>query len=178
MPKIIFESNTGVIFEKTEYKNGRCKVDVKGKTRNNLLLTYRFKNLPEFQSPYLSWENLNCCGGWECDESYLYTAVQQGKKLFSAITFTMFDDDYVLKHAAHNLPSREDEKNKIEEIKRTLPDDCIMEIEDEDRRGYCSTFAYYFICKKGTIGDHMEIDDVLLAYKRLVLLVDNRITEA
>lgn len=42
--------------------------------------TYRFNNVPEYKHPYLSWENLDHCGGWASDDTYLLTAVQDGKK--------------------------------------------------------------------------------------------------
>ena len=42
--------------------------------------TYRFNNVPAYNHPYLSWENLDHCGGWASDDSYLLSAVQEGKK--------------------------------------------------------------------------------------------------
>lgn len=45
---------------------------------------YAFPNVElSVSSPFLSWENLNCCGGWTYDEKYLFTAVQEGKKLYA-----------------------------------------------------------------------------------------------
>ena len=87
MGEILFESNRGIVFEKTVTRN-RCKVVVKNKDGNFTHMTYRYNNGVEpLSSPYISWENLNCCGGWSFDESYLQTAVQEGKKLCAGITF-------------------------------------------------------------------------------------------
>ena len=93
--EIIFESSDGIIIEKPVYpKKGRCQVAVKRKNRRNSLIKYNYKNAPGLQSPYLNWENLSCCGGWGCDETYLNTAVQRGLKLFAGIKFFSFDEDY------------------------------------------------------------------------------------
>ena len=87
MPEILLETSSGVVFVKTATKN-RCKVAVMNKDGSCTHMVYRFRNGVEpIASPYISWENLNCCGGWHCDEGYLLTAVQEGKKLCAGITF-------------------------------------------------------------------------------------------
>lgn len=58
---------------------------IRGKVRvlnemNHTIRTYRFNNLPFYEHPLLSWANLDCCDGWDHDEEYLLTAVQEGKK--------------------------------------------------------------------------------------------------
>jgi len=84
---ILLETNKGIIFEKTETKN-RCRVAVRDKEHGAMIMDYRFKKIDKtYNSPYISWDNLNCCGGWSFDESYLLTAVQKGKKLCAGITF-------------------------------------------------------------------------------------------
>ena len=87
MAEILLETNRGIIFEKTETKN-RCKVSVKNMDGSHTHMNYRYKKTDKtFLSPYISWENLNCVNGWEFDETYLLTAVQEGKKLCAGICF-------------------------------------------------------------------------------------------
>ena len=45
MPEIIFESNENIIFEKTVYEHGWCKVDVKNKDFNESIMDFWFKNV-------------------------------------------------------------------------------------------------------------------------------------
>ncbi len=93
MKNIVFESSDGIVFEKTSYKNGRCKLAVRNKSGGSPHMIYRYRDIPGVQSPYINWDNLNCCGGWKYDESYLYTAVQRGKKLFAGASFNIYSDD-------------------------------------------------------------------------------------
>ena len=87
MIEILLETSKGIIFEKTTTKN-RCRVNIKNKDGGYCHMTYRFnKGVTPIFSQYISWENLNCCGGWNYDESYLLTAVQEGKKLCAGIVF-------------------------------------------------------------------------------------------
>lgn len=133
---VLFTNPLGFTFERTDYKN-RSKVKVSNQGYN--LRTYRFNNVSEFESPYISWENLDQCGGWATDESYLDTAVQNGTKLFAGIvhpegqSFECSDDVVVItkKHGWWE--------------------------------GYCETH----ICRKGCLADYYDIDAVLNHYSRL-----------
>ena len=92
----MFISSKGVVFERTDYKK-RTRVRVMNE--HMTFKTYRFDYIEGavFNSPYLSWENLNYCGGWHYDEDYLYTAVQKGKKVCAGLKFGSEKDlnDYV-----------------------------------------------------------------------------------
>ena len=160
--EIVFASDEGIVFEKTTYKNKKCKVVVKHKHSNSILMTYRFKDAPGLDSPFLSWENLNCCGGWVYDCSYLYTAVQRGKKLFAGITLT-----YSGEAEEHSVTE------KINEIKNELPDDCILgnETPYETKNGNY-TFRHYFICKTGALTDYINMDDAFAAYARFGIVIN------
>ena len=85
--EIVFESNCGIIFERTILINGEVRLAVIYNRGNEIITDYCYVNAPELRSPYLNWENLNCCDGWVHDETYLHTAVQNGKKLYSGIIF-------------------------------------------------------------------------------------------
>lgn len=75
---VLHENSKGIRIVREDYKI-RSKVSVIGFDGTSIR-TYRFNNVPEFKHPYLSWENLDHCGGWAADDAYLLTAVQNGKK--------------------------------------------------------------------------------------------------
>ena len=141
--------------------NKKCKVVVKHKNRSGVLMTYRFKDVPGLDSPYLSWENLNCCGGWAFDSSYLYTAVQRGKKLVSGFSFTFSNED--------------DERfatEKISALKNELPSDCILGNENpHETKNGPYTSHHHFICKIGALTDYINMDDVFATYTRLGIVI-------
>ena len=172
MPEIIFESNVGngVVFEKTSYKNGRCKVAVKVKSSGCTDMAYRFKNVPGLESQYISWENLSYCSGWNTDNSYLNTSVQCGKKLFAGISFSTYEADFVqmqLERFGRKLLVENEARVMIKELKDNLPSDCLLLQEEPDRQNYMGMTIYIVICKKGLISDYFNMEDVFAAYKRL-----------
>lgn len=83
---ILFESDKGIYFERTDMKK-RSRVAVR--SGDYFIRDYRFNNTHgiEFSSPYVSWENLNCCNGWHYDEQYLISAVQENRKICAGIGF-------------------------------------------------------------------------------------------
>ena len=173
MPEIIFESSVGngIVFEKTSYKNGRCKVAAKIKSSGITDMTYRFKDLPGLESQYISWENLSYCCGWNSNDSYLNTAVQCGKKLFAGISFSTYDDAGFIQNQLERFGRRfltEDEaRAMIEDLKENLPSDCLMLQEEPDRKHSMGKTIFADICKKGLIADYIDIDSVFAAYSRL-----------
>ena len=147
MKEVIFESNKGIIFEKTTPSNGgKTVVRVKNKDNNFLHKKYVFKSgVEELKSPYISWENLNCCNGWTYDEEYLLTAVQKGKKLCSGLTFDTEDEcnDYISK----------------------ITDDFLYRAFTTN--GWSITFYHVDIVRKGSIQDYIGAKEVLCKYKEL-----------
>lgn len=75
---VLHENSKGIKIIREDYKK-RSKVNVIG-FDGTPIRTYRFNNVPEYKHPYLSWENLDHCGGWASDDTYLLTAVQNSKK--------------------------------------------------------------------------------------------------
>jgi hypothetical protein len=146
MPEILLETSLGVVFEKTATKN-RCKVAVKSKDGKYSFMTYRFKNGAEpISSPYISWENLNCCGGWHCDKSYLLTAVQEGKKLCAGITFN--------------------DENGWTDYIGSLSDEYPYYCRPPMHNGPY-TFYYIDVVRKGAIADYIDEGAIFGAYGKL-----------
>lgn len=75
---LLHENSKGIKIVREDYKN-RSKVCVLGFSGTAIRI-YRFNNVPEYKHPYLSWENLDHCGGWTTDDTYLLSAVQNKKK--------------------------------------------------------------------------------------------------
>jgi len=172
MPEIIFESNVGngVVFEKTSYKNGRCKVAVKIKSSGYIDMIYRFKNVPVLDSQYISWGNLSYCSGWNSDITYLTTSVQCGKKLFAGIDLSIYEADFVqmqLERFGRKLLVENEARAMIQELKDSLPSDCLLLQEEPDRQNHMGMTIYFDICKKGSISDFIDLDSVFTAYERL-----------
>lgn len=173
MTDIIFESNKGIVFERMTYKNSRCKLSVRKKETNQSLMFYRYKNVPSYQSRYLNWGNLNCCGGWTYDETYLYTAVQEEKKLYSNIVFTIVNEDYAKQYKQCNFHTEKTVSSILSKLKSELPDDCVMGFECEDKEVYERIFRSLFICKKGTLNNFYNIDDILRSYEQFGVIIDD-----
>jgi hypothetical protein len=148
MIEIILETNRGVVFEKTTSKN-RCNVTIKNKNGSHTHTVYRFNNIAEpFASPFISWENLNCCNGWIHDESYLLTAVQNGRKLCSGITF--------------------DNENSLTEYINHLNNEYPYYCPPPMLNG-AHTFYYHYIdvVREGAIRDYIDGDSVFRTYDKL-----------
>lgn len=144
---LLYKSNVGISIYKENLK-GICtvKVQVEQPKRNYTLCKYMFPDLTiDYVSDFINWANLNCCGGWAYDKSYLYTAVQNSKKLYAGITV----------------------KEIPKEILETLPDDCVYGIEPlEPYGGNNPDIHNYYICKTGTIEDYINISKVFYEYEK------------
>lgn len=62
---VLHKNSKGIEIVREDYKN-RSKVSVLGFDGTPIRI-YRFNNAPEYKHPYLSWENLDHCGGWASD---------------------------------------------------------------------------------------------------------------
>ena len=143
---VLFRNPIGITFERIDYKN-RSKVKVHNDGYN--LRTYRFNNVECFKSPYISWENLDQCGGWATTDSYLKTAVQNGTKLFAQVI--------------HTADSRFESS-----------DDVLCDTKDHWFQGYKETH----ICRKGTLSDYYDLSAVFKHYSRLgIELTDSEAAE-
>lgn len=158
MKKLLFRSSVGIEFNKETLKGtSYVKVQASRSKRAYTIKKYAFPDIELLtSSPLLSWENLNCCGGWTYDESYLFTAVQKGKKLYAG--------------AAIYLPApgvTAEAESKLLEIKATLPDNCTAgkEIISNER------FFPLYICRKGCLKDFFDLEQVLEDYRRMGIVL-------
>ena len=128
-----------VTTERKDYKN---RSEVKVRNGKTVLSTYRFPNVDIGEvSKYISWQNLNCCGGWIYDHQYLNYAVQEDKKLF----------------ANYFVSTKE-----IEQIRNSLTDRINFKYVKTTPDSY-----EIHMCKKGILEEYIDLEKVLNAYKRL-----------
>jgi hypothetical protein len=145
--KVIFKSKKGIIFERTDFKN-RSRVNVRSGDYNHRI--YRFNNThgTEFESPYVSWENLNCCNGWQYEEEYLKTAVQENKKICAGISFD----------------NKEELNDYIENLDREKYDYIDVSWDNGLYR-----FHLIDLVRKGSLSDYYDLKEVFKFYKLMGL---------
>lgn len=143
---IIFTSNMGIEFERTDSgKKSSVRVKELGGGRPHMI--YRFPNRPDvtFSSPFISWENLNCVYGWTYDETYLYTAVQEEKKLCAGISFG-------------RLPNTMLTKKDLDTLIESLGSDCLYSIAEGS--GHDGPAYSIDVVRKGKISDYIDLSAV------------------
>lgn len=155
MSELLHENSQGVKIVREDYKKrSRVKVFTESDGKIYTLRSYRFNRISDrFDSPYLSWANLDCCGGWAYDEEYLDTAVQEGKKLFADRSVPLMLNQ-----------TQEDALQQFRDFSASLPNGIFADVT-----GTLSTdgFFYTFICREGTIADYFDIESVFEFYKKL-----------
>ena len=153
---VLNENSWGIRLIKTDLKK-RSRVDVVNKYGENLA-TYRFNNIPLYEHPYMSWQNLDCCNGWMHDEDYLLTAVQEGKKLVAGIYVNSVDIQEI--------------QDKLKALEGSIDDakECFA-IVDKHINGEM-LFVGTIITRKGTLADFYDIDEIIAAYKMQGVDVD------
>jgi hypothetical protein len=144
--KIFGGDGSGVVFVRTDTAK-TSKVTVKNEAGRFVHHTYRFPNVPNtLQSPFISWANLNCCNGWRYDEGYLFTAVQDGKKLCAGITFNS--------------------ETKVTAYLESLSDEYLYFRRPVIRNGPYSWYNVD-ITRKGSINSYIDIAAVCELYRAL-----------
>jgi len=162
MSELLHKNTKGIMMLREDYKKrSQVKVFFESEGERHILRSYRFKQIPDrFNSPFCSWENLDCCGGWSSDDTYLDTAVQEGKKLYAG-RYQRLKSSHFL-----SLPSRDKALQKFQEIVDALPDGVTAGIESRYDR---EDFLYTFICREGTIADYIDLKNVFEFYQKLGL---------
>ena len=158
MKQLLYQSSLGIQFNK-EVSKGQCMVKVQTKTgkRAYTLKRYTYPNVElSVSSPFLSWENLNCCNGWIYDEDYLLTAVQEGRKLYAGCTIWL-----------HPPVDLEKAEARLEEIRATLPDTCLAGREMVMNE----SFFPYYICRRGSLKDYFDLEQVLEDYRKMGIVL-------
>lgn len=152
---VLHENSRGIQAVRLDYTKRSKVIFVK---ENYAFRAYSFNRVtPAYESPYLSWANLDCCGGWAYDESYLHTAVQNKQKLYAGCYF--YSNQY-------GTPERT--RQAIEGMLQSLPSDCVGGYEPAQTDRVIS----FYICRKGCLADYFDIDAVLDYYERLGLRVN------
>lgn len=106
--------------------------------------SYRFNNIPDtFDSPYISWANLDCCNGWTYDEEYLKRSVYEGKKLYAGIYEA---------YSSEMLPS--------------VPG--ILAGKEIDPN---NPHSNSFVCREGCLADYYDLNAVFEHYKKLGIVL-------
>ena len=142
---LLHENSKGVKIVREDMKK-RSKVCVLGLDGTSIC-TYRFNNVPEYKHPYLSWENLDHCGGWATDDSYLLTAVHNGKKPAA---------QYVIYESAPKIETG----NGVETYYTS-------------RHGYYGyTINQVYITRTCSLKDLFDIDSIIDAYKKHDIWID------
>lgn len=142
--RTIFISNNGIKFERRDFKK-RSEVKVIIIASNRTLNTYRFNNIElNYDTKYMNYANVNCCGGWIYDENYLITAVQNNSKLYAGIHIT----------------PEEFENLKINNEKGIIYGKEGDALENLDKKNY-------YICKEGKVSEYIDIEAVFSVYENL-----------
>jgi len=141
---LIHKGDNGIVFMRSD-KGRVSKVSVKTEEARRAIKTYTFRNIPTdtFQSPYISWGNLNCCGGWTFDENYLLTAVQEDKKLCAGIV----------------MNSESEHREFLDDLDVEYPRFC-----PPVRHNGPYSFYYIDVTRKGCINDYIDMDAVRETY--------------
>lgn len=144
---ILHENSHGVKIIRIDYAK-RSKVVVRNGAEGFIHRIYRFNNIPEtFNSPYISWSNLDCCNGWIYDKEYLNTAVQQGKKLYAGLWGVHFDENMLPENVIAG-----------DELNSSHPENT-------------------FICRTGKLIDYYELDQVFEFYAKLGYPLSDEVTK-
>jgi len=164
MSEILHTNSKGITMLREDYKKrSQVKVVLEEKGKRFIMNSYRFKLIPDrFNSPFCSWANLDCCGGWISDATYLDTAVQEGKKLYAG-RYQHLKSSYF-----PNFPSIEEALQEFQEIVNALPDGVTAGIEESHGRD-TDRFLYTFISREGKIADYFDLKNVFEFYKKLGL---------
>lgn len=136
----------------TVRKDFKKRSEVKVRNGKWLFATYRFDNVDlGYESQYLNWENLNCCGGWVFDKSYLKNAVQLEKKLFAQVILSSKEElDEIIDSLEKKYPYRYEKLERFENPRFEL-----------------------HICKEGCVKDYIDLKKVFAAYEKLGIFLDD-----
>ena len=164
MSELLHQNSKGVKIVREDYKKrSQVKVFSEFQGKRYILRSYRFNQIPDrFDSPFCSWANLDCCGGWASDDTYLDTAVQEGRKLYDGRA------EHLRSSYSPDLPSMDEALQEFQKMAEGLPAGVTAGIEESGREN-AEGFLYTFICREGKIEDYFDINDVFEFYGKLGL---------
>ena len=165
MSELLHQNSKGVKIVREDYKKrSQVKVFSEFQGKRYTLHSYRFDLIPDrFDSPFCSWANLDCCGGWSFNEKYLDTAVQKGKKLYAGRV------EFVKSSFSPDLPSMDEAVQEFQKIVDGLSSGIIAGIESSGSREDMKGYLYTFICREGKITDYFDLNKVFEFYSKLGL---------
>lgn len=164
MSELLHQNSIGVTMLREDYKKrSQVKVFSEFQGKRHILRSYRFNHIPDrFDSPFCSWANLDCCGGWSFDDTYLDTAVQEGRKLYAGRA------ERVRSSYFPNLPSMDEAIQKFQKVVDGLPAGVTAGMEGGGREDM-EDILHTFICREGKIADYFDLNDVFEFYGKLGL---------
>lgn len=122
---------------------------------NEIKDRFRFRNVgEEIDCPYISWENLAYCGWYDKDGDDIISIMLVDRKLFASLGFENSD----LVHDGNGRFADDEIENIIKQ------NDSLMGGYLEDG---IEVYMDVFICKKGTISDYIDIENVFSFYEKL-----------
>lgn len=137
----------GVTMERKDYKK-RSVVDVRSCNGKYLLRKYRFNNVPFFEHSYLSWANLDNCGGWACDNNEL-ELICQGRKLVAEKHYILDEDESI------------DDVLKDVRIPRTFKTEVVSVWDWQlNRKNYGVVFA-----SRKSLAECFDFNEIIKAYE-------------
>ena len=132
------------------FKN-RSVVKVRDRA-NGLIATYRFNNVElPYKSPYLNWQNLDCCGGWDYSKEDLINQFIENKKPFASVTLSFYKD-----RDAYLLPL----------IDKCRSMDGVIVTESTHPNENLRAFS---LIREGCLADYIDINKVVECYYALGL---------
>ena len=143
-------NSLGVSMTRKNFKN-KSVLQVRG-LNDMLIASYRFKNIDlPYNSQYINWQNLDCCGGWSYLKEDLINQFIENKKLFANVVLDYYDDK------DEHLLSLVDKCKNI---------DNVFVIESEH---YNPNLKSFYLVREGCLADYIDIDAVIDCYYELGL---------
>lgn len=135
------------------FKN-RSVVTVRG--LDNIFITeYRFDNIElTYNTKYMNWQNLDCCGGWSHSKEDLVEQFKNDKKLFADITIKTSNKEY------DAVMSKIKECTQMKDLILCANSDMNEDIQD------------IALVKSGCVADYIDIDKILEQYDRFGISLD------
>ena len=169
MSEIIHTNSKGINIVRIDAKK-RSRVVVYGRD-NYIIRTYMMNNIPFYNHQYLSWDNLDCCGGWSYDEEYLYTAVQNDKKLIAQISFIIESPD-------------EDPRPAMKKFQELVPYFDETKINALIEMGHIcgpnnqARVWHVILIRKGCLADYFDLSEIKDAYAKHDIIIDGELKKA
>ena len=154
----LYINQRGIKFVRINGKNMSC-VKVIDPADDFVHMEYWFRKMPFFESPYMSWANLDLCGGWPANDELALLYLKEGTKPAATINFEI-QSKSLSKGKAHLDDLLHRYGINVEE--KTFGY-ALLSKDDKPYEGlYNWIFGIYPENKK--LSDYYDIDEILEAY--------------